>query len=296
MSEMMADHSEELLHVRLGRPEVPVDLQLLEGLAEHLRAAFREILGEGAQGKTRVQLLVRDVRHGSLCLAVEPSFIGDHPGDAGAVSQTLIDDLNSLEQETARPTIGSNLLAHYKALVDIGMKAGGLELRYLGSIASVSEESGVAFQAVLRDQPEAGSCVAGWIEVVNIHHRPWTFSLYTKLDRQRVECRFQEEDLECILDLMERKALVEAVGEGRYGPVGVTPRQVDLSEPPRALVSDPEALLSFRRSAEITHPGETAAAALARIRTEAEGIGQVPAATHRLGFFLLHRVGRQGGH
>lgn len=271
---MRAQSQGGLFRVRLGEPDVAVDLSLLENLAEHLRGAFREIVREQTgEGRVQVRLLVRDASKGSLVLTVEPELTGEDVPLPGDVARTLIDDINGLAADTPRPTIGSNLLAQYRALVEVGQKAGRLELGFEDASTFVGPENQVTFDAAMREQPEPDIRVVGHIESVSIHRRPWTFGLYTKFDQQRVDCRFQDDMLDKVLRVMEAKALAEVVGEGRFAQVGMTPRQIELTEPPTAISFDAAELLSYRHSAEISKAGESAADALLRVREERAGFG-----------------------
>ena len=251
---------EGILRIRLGTPDEGVDFTLLEQLGEHLRAAFREIVWERVgDAKVQVRLRIQNAQKGSLILDIQPELEGDDLPTASEVAQTLIDDINSFAQDKPRPTIGSNLLGQYRALVGIGQRAGGLELG-LGDAALVIDKGNeIRFQAARKEQPEPETRVVGHIEMASIHRRPRVFALYTKLDRERVECRFADDMLDAILRLIEEKALVEVFGEATFGPVGVTPRLVELLEPPRRIAYDPEVLRAYRRSADIVHDGESAA-------------------------------------
>jgi hypothetical protein len=264
----------DFLHVRLGTPDAPVELGMFEQFAEHLRGAFRELAREGgAEGKVQVRFDIRDAQKGSLVLALEPRLTGEGLITTEEIVDTLIDDINSLADDTPRPTIGTSLLQQYRALVSVAQKAGGLQVRYRQRETMIGPEQEVAFRAVLKEQPEAGATVVGTIEMVNIHARPWKFGLYTKLDHERVECLFSEPMLDRVFQLMERKATVEVRGEAQYGPVGATPRTILLDAPPIALEFDPRALLAYRRSADFLRFGETEVEAVGRVREERASYG-----------------------
>ncbi len=268
------DPQVELLTIRLGVPGEPVDLSLLEQLAERLRAAFREIGKEHAgDSKAQVAFLVRDVQKGSIVLSIEPRMQGDDGPSAGSVARQLIDDINALGEQKPRPDMSVNLIGQYRELIRIGERAGHLAIGFDGHAFELGPDNRLEFEAALREQPEPGVEIVGTIETVNIHHRPWSFGLYTKLDRQRVECRFAEPMLEEVLRLMDSQSLVLVKGEARFAVVGITPRTIEITEPPSALKFQPDELLSFRRSADIVREGETAAAAISRIREELAGYG-----------------------
>jgi hypothetical protein len=271
---MHENGSGNLLYISLGTPGEAVDLLVIEQLAEAVRSVFRELLKESAEdNKVQVRLVVRDATKGSLNLVLEPQILGTEVVDASTVSASLINDINGLSNDAPRSTIGSGLLSHYRSLVGIGQRAGRLELRTDSLRAVVDTETLVTFQAALREVPEPDTVVVGRIESVNIHRRPWTFGLYTKFDQERVECRFDEAMLDHVLHLMETKATVQAIGEGRFGPVGTTPRQLDLHEAPQELVFFPDLLRSFRRSSDITRQGESSADAVLRVREERASYG-----------------------
>lgn len=274
MSAAPYDPDSGLFTVRLGRPDEPVDLSLLEQLAVRLRGAFREIVREQTgDGKAQIRLLVRDAKKGSIVLSVQPEMEGEGVPPVANVAHTLIEDINALGERSARPDMSANLLGHYREMVKIGERAGRLEIGYDGASSTLGPENQIAFEAAIREQPEAGVELVGTIETVNIHSRPWTFGIYTKLDRQRVECRFSEGMLDVVLQLMDARSLVQVKGEGRFGPVGITPRAIELTEPPAALQFDPDALRSYRRSADIAREGESSSAAILRIREEIASFG-----------------------
>lgn len=258
------------IHLSLGSPGEPVDLLLLEQLAEALRGTFRELIRERTgDGKVQMSLRVRDASKGSINLVLEPEIAGMETAAVDQVTQSLIDDINDLGEGHPRSTMSSGLLNQYRGIVGIARKAGRLEVK-AGQNAQASINSGnlVSLEANLKEEPTPDTRVVGRIESVNIHRKPWTCGVYTKLDQERVECRFDETMLDQVLALLESKAWAEIVGEGRYGPVGTTPRQVEMQEPPRALVFDPQALRAFRRSANIVRVGERTDEALLRIREE----------------------------
>jgi uncharacterized membrane protein len=261
-----------LLTVRLGRPGEAVDLVLFEQLAERLRSAFREIVREHSRHeRPQVRLLIRDAQKGSIVLMVEPQLEGADVQDVSQIARTLIEDINALGQQRARPDMAANLFGHYREMVRIAEQAGGLEMGFDGSKTIVGPGEQIAFQTAVREQPEAGVEIVGTIETVNIHGRPWTFGLYTKLDRQRVECRFPDSMLETILRLMDARTLVCVQGEGRFAMAGITPRSLEVTEAPVGLQFVPETLRAYRRSSEIAHEWETASAATMRIREERVG-------------------------
>jgi hypothetical protein len=264
----------DVLLVHLGKQDAPVELVLLEQLSERLRASFREVIKDlGGDSNTHLRLLIRDAQKGSLILSVEPEIIGEDAPPANLVARTLIEDINSLAADSVRPTMSSNLLSHYKAVTEIGLRAGGLVIGYADSTAIVSEMNRIAIEAAFHEEPAPDTHVVGRIESVNIHRRPWTFGLYTKFDSQRVECRFPDEMLDKVLSLMDKRSTVEVVGEGRYGPAGVTPRQLDVLTEPQALSFDPDTLLSYRRSVDITRSAESPSDAVTRIREESASYG-----------------------
>lgn len=258
-----------LFQVRLGLPDQPVDLSLLEQLAERIRGAFREIVRERTgDTKAQIRLLVRDAHKGSIVLSVEPELTGEDVPSVAEVARALISDINSLAANNARPNMSANLMGQYREMVKIGQRAGGLKLGYDGASSTVGPDSANAFEAAIREQLEAGVQMVGTIETVNIHSRPWTFGLYTKFDRQRLDCRFSDSMLEEVLRLLDAKTLVQVTGEARFAQVGITPRVIELLEPPLALPFDADALRSYRRSADIASEGETAEEAILRVREE----------------------------
>ena len=241
----------DVLHVRLGSPDNPVDLGLVEQLAEHLRGAYRELVQERGGSRVHVRFEVTNATKGSLILDLVPQLTGDDLPETTEVTQALINDIESLALDQPRPTMGSGLLNQYRALVDIAQKAGRLEVGHDASSTAIGPENQIVFEAALKESPEPDTLVVGAIETVNIHRRPWTFGLYSKLDRERIECRFEEHLLETVLALMEEKAVVEVIGEGRFGPAGVTPRQIEVVEVPRKIVADADRLRAFRRSLDL---------------------------------------------
>jgi len=269
MNEDLHETEADLLSVRIGRADEPIDLMLLEQLAERLRSAFREITRErSGNSKAQVTFLVHEIRKGSIVLMVEPLVEGEGVPSAQEVAGTLISDINDLGERRARANMSANLLGHYREIVKISERAGKLELGFDGSLTTLGPENQVAFDAALREQPEAGVEIVGTIETLNIHTRPWRFGLYTKLDRQRVECRFSDEMLDDVLKPMDLKTLVLVRGEARFAQVGITARTIDLTLPPVPLTFDSGLLRSYRRGSNIALEGETAADAIVRIREE----------------------------
>jgi|GEM_PF-6751453 hypothetical protein len=269
MNSEQLDTQPELFTIQIGNLNQPVDLIHLEQLAERLRMAFREIVKEiTGTGNAQVKLLVQDVQKGSIVLRVQPIIDGDGAPPAQRVARTIINDINALAEDRARYDMSANLLGQYREIVRIGEKAGAIKFGFGEMNSYLGPENRIAFEAFTREQLEAGIEVVGTIETVNIHSSPWTFGLYTKLDRQRVECRFSNEMLEGILHLVNSKTLALVKGEGHFGPVGITARSIVLSEPPVALEFDPQRLRTFRRSSSITTEGESASEAVSRVRED----------------------------
>ncbi len=266
---MNTDTEGTVLHLSLGTPGSDLDLMLVEQLAETLRGAFETLLRERTGKRiNHVQFILKAVSAGSLNLTLEPRADEADGIDLGGIAETLIADINSLASDTPRQTMGSGLVDRYRALVGVARKAGRLELRTDLNRVTLDPPSLPLFDAALKEEPEPNTRIIGVIESLNIHRKPWTFGLYTKLDQERVVCRFAEPMLEQVLHHMETGAQAEVVGEGRFGPVGLTPRQLDVLVISTAVEFSEQTLLSYHRSSSIVRAGENSEDALARVREE----------------------------
>lgn len=260
----------ELLRIRLGAEGQGVDLGDLELMAEQLRATYRELIRDaGGDQHARVNFKIINVANGSVVFDLQPQIKDEEAPEVNELTRTLIGDINRLGEGKPRPTMSSNLLRHYDALFAVSVRAGRLELGF-GKLAAVMDQSNrIDFQSATKNSVVPETRMVGLIETINIHRRPWKFGLYTKLDRQRIECRFTDNLLATVTRLMEGNALVEVCGEATFGPVGITPVTIELTEEPVELDFSPNDFLRYAHSSAICLPGETATSALERIRAEA---------------------------
>ena len=119
-------------------------------------------------------------------------------------------------------------------------------------------QSKAAFESALRGKLDPEVSVVGTIESVNVHQRPYRFSLYTKLaPRDRVECRFPEEMLEAVTGMLRSQAVVEVTGEGQFAPAGFYPLRIDVNGPIRSLSFSADSLLGYVRNHSLVKTGET---------------------------------------
>jgi len=256
----------EAISITLGVPNEPLDLSLVEHFSEALRGAYRELVKDRMGGEEAdLRLLIRDVSKGSLNLILEP--VSEDAGEAlEGISQALIDDIEGLTRGEGRPTMSTASLIQYKNLARVVERAGGVKIRAEQSEVTLAQVDMSSVRAAMKERVYAGYQLVGRIESVNIHQKPYRCGVYSNVTRSRVECRFDEHMLDQILSLMEKGATASLLGEARFGPAGVTPTSLSVQETPTELSFDPDALLAFRRSADIIEDGEDAAAAVARIR------------------------------
>jgi hypothetical protein len=264
----------EDLSIVLGEEGQAVELGLLGDLGGQLRAVFRKIWEEaGGQALPQVRFAVVDAEKGSLRLRLRPEIEGEGGPTPARVARTLIEDIEAIGESRPRADMSADLFHRYRALIETGRKAGRLSIEATGGAVVLDRSNALRYEAAFEEERAANVVLAGHIETLNIHRRPWNFGLYTKLDRQRVECRFADDMLKVVTALMEENAMAEVVGEAVFGRIGLTPRLIELGQPPKRLEFDPEALLGFARRFDITRPGETAADAVARIREERADYG-----------------------
>ena len=113
--------------------------------------------------------------------------------------------------------------------------------------------------------------MVGHLDAIRAHYKPYVFFLYPKLSGQgNVECRFPEEMLDGIRPLL--KQVVRVKGRASYGPVGLYPSRIEVSEVPVVAEYSKARLLARVGSFRQLRVGESIEDLLTRNR-ETAGLG-----------------------
>lgn len=256
-----------ILRVRIGEAGRYPELQALERLAERLRKTLNALYEELAESDSRPTFEIVEASTGSLQLGLAP-----RERDVAAVLfPQFMQDIRMLRYAQFRPTMVSQTLAEYREL----FKAPALEVpvyyEYGEQVAVIDDTARALLEEKIVRTRAHNVSFMGTIESVNIHRRPCSCSLFTKLSpSQRIPCVFAEELLEAIAEALRSRRVVEVVGDAEYGPVGVYPLKLTITEAPRVVEPDNEFLRKVIHSMDILPEGYTVVAYLDELRQQDE--------------------------
>lgn len=257
MSTLNCDPS--ILSLRLGGEDRNATLAELNDVAGHLCSALLTLSRELASDQDLTpRFEVVDARMGSLALAVRPVFEAGTDIEPETVLQTFVSDLEGIRADKFRPGLSTEQVRRYRSLVRCPREGSSFLISHGGATVLIDEQSKKAFESALRGKLAVNVSVVGTIESVNVHKRPYRFSLYTKLTpKDRVECLFPDDMLEAVTLLLRDQALVEVTGEGRFAPAGFFPLRLEVQRPLTPLSFSADALLAYVQSRSLVPPGRT---------------------------------------
>jgi hypothetical protein len=243
----------EMLRVRIGEAGQHADVREVQEVLEHLRKVLVTLCNELAEQSVRPRFEVVEAATGSLTLGVAPAAATETPPQ---LLPQFAKDLAELTQMRFRPTMSSELLSDYRALLKspnldapVSYGYGDLWVRIDAAVRQQFEE------AVMRTTAYEVALM-GTIESISIHNKPYRCSLYTKLPpRQRVRCTFAEPLLPAVADALRQKRLVEVKGNAVYGPVGIYPLQLHIIEAPEPVEPNLDYLRQAVHSMDIVPDG-----------------------------------------
>ena len=243
----------EVLRVRIGEAEQHPELREVQEVLEHLRKVLTTLWSELGGEPVRPRFEIVEASAGSLTLGVAPTTAMETPPQL--LSQ-FAHDLTELTQSRFRATMSSELLSEYRDLIKSPNPDTPIDYGYGDQWVRIDAATREQFEeAVIRTTAYEVSLM-GTIESINIHRKPYSCSLYTKLPpHQRVRCTFEESLLHEIADALRKQCLVEVKGSAVYGPVGIYPLQLHILEAPKPVEPNLDYLRQAVHSMDIVPDG-----------------------------------------
>ncbi len=243
----------EMLRVRIGEAGQHADVREVQEVLEHLRKVLTTLWSELGGEPVRPRFEIVEASAGSLTLGVAPTTATETPPQ---ILSQFAEDIRDLAHLRFRPTMSSELLSEYRDLIKSPNPDTPIDYGYGNQWVRIDAATREQFEeAVIRTTAYEVSLM-GTIESINIHRKPYSCSLYTKLPpHQRVRCTFEESVLHEIADALRRQCLVEVKGSAVYGPVGIYPLQLHILETPKPVEPNIEYLRQAVHSMDIVPDG-----------------------------------------
>lgn len=170
-----------------------------------------------------------------------------------------------------RPTMSSQTLAEYRELFKAPSQTVPVYYVY-GEQETVIDEFArrLLEEKIVRTRAYDVSFI-GTIESINIHQRPYSCALFTKLaPPQRIPCVFEDALIAPIAEALRSRQIVEVVGDAEYGPVGIYPLKLTIKHPPKLALPNKEFLRQVIHSVDILPEGYTIVEYLDELRQKDE--------------------------
>ena len=260
------------LEISLGVEGRYAELIELRELSYHVHQSLKALAKEltGLEDPS-IRFEIVGAKLSSLTLEVDPILAEELPLDKENFLNTFTTDLKDISQDKFRMNMSSNVLNNYRSLIHSPSKKTPVRISFGNVDVNIDEKVRERFEATVRRTISSRTSVIGTIESINIHTRPYTFSLYTKLEpRDRIECRFEEKLLPEIAEVLKSRSLAEGTGDGHFGPVGLYPLRIILKDSPKRIRFDPEHLRTFIRKFELVPKGKSLQEYLSDIRKASE--------------------------
>lgn len=259
---------EGYLALTVGQSGSRADLRELQCVSEAVSNALTALAREmGCFDPAALRLEIVGARPGSLVLDIQPVIEGEAPDAGDRLLETFAGDIDGIVQNRFRTDMSTTLLSRYRRLIQAPSETTPVLIAYRNTVVRLDAETRSGAEVALKYTVAPGVSVVGTIEVVNVHRRPVTLSLYTKLEpRDRIECQFRPEHLPAVAHCLQERALVRVTGTGRYGPVGLHPLDIEMDGPPEPLDYQPGALAAFVGRYDLVPRGMRAEEYVAELR------------------------------
>ncbi|NLI00543.1 MAG: hypothetical protein GX446_13745 [Chthonomonadales bacterium] len=263
------------LALTVGEPGRRVELRDLQSVSEAVGGALRALAREmGRFAPSALRLEIVGARPGSLVLDIQ-AVIEDEASDAGdRLLETFAGDMDGIVHNRFRTDMSTTLLSRYRRLIQAPSGTTPVRIIYRNTVVQLDAATRSGAELALRHTVAPGVTVVGTIEVVNVHKRPLTLSLYTKLEpRDRILCQFRADDLPDVVRCLQDRTLVRIRGTGSYGPVGLHPLDIEMDGPPEPVDYQPRALAAFVGRYDLVPRGMRAEEYVAELRDRAYAEG-----------------------
>jgi hypothetical protein len=153
-------------------------------------------------------------------------------------------DLDAMASGSFRSSMSSATLKRYKGLMDLlRREKASINFRYDDRDITVNRPQRVQIEKAASARTKEAVTLYGRLESVNRHHDKPTFNLYPKLTpNDPVECTFPDTMMRGVADILKYSDIVQVTGIGTFGPVGIYPVRIVVTEPPKRLPYDEEKL------------------------------------------------------
>jgi hypothetical protein len=251
----------EVLKIHIDPPSGNAKLSELKVLADMVQRTLDAVARNLAKDpKAKVDADVSGATIGSLHLMIQPAIADSFAVNPDEICRTLIEDINHVEHQHYRPDMTPALLQQYKALVNMFRNSHiQVQLSHGMDDVTIDDDFRSMFQVATKERIANKVDIIGKIEALNIHSFPYQMKLYpTPPETDYILCRFENELLDKITDVIKHKSLVRVTGTGYYAPVGIYPLRIELTSAPAPLVFDMDQLRSYARNVNLVPAGMSA--------------------------------------
>ena len=251
----------EALKIHINPPGGNAKLFELKVLADQVQRTLDAVARNLAKDpKAKVDADVSGATIGSLHLMIQPAIADSFAVNPDQICRTLIEDINNVEHQRYRPDMTLALLQQYKALVNM-FRNSHIQVQLSHGIddVTIDDDFRSMFRASTKEKIANKVDIIGRIEALNIHSIPYEMKLFPATpDTDYIPCRFENELLDTIADLIKNKSLVRVTGTGYYAPVGIYPLRLELTSAPAPLLFDLDQLRSYARNVNLVPAGMSA--------------------------------------
>ena len=269
MNEMTAT-----LGLTLRSGDQPVLLGDLKNAIEELQGAISELAANLSRKEgAKVDFEIIGAEIGSLSLTLKPVPDPSLHIEAPQLLQVFTKDLDDIRQHKFRDDISGPLTERYRGFVrGIGRRKLTAEIVFEDRPILIDETFSRSFEAAFKERVSMEAELVGHLDAIRAHYEPFVFYLYPKLSGfGKIECRFPLTMLEQVRPML--KNLVRVKGTATYGPIGLYPSRVEITEAPSIATFSKDWLLSQIGTFNQLRQNETVTDLLIRNR-EAAGFAE----------------------
>lgn len=230
----------------------------LKSVIEELQGAMGELAANLARKEeAKVDFEIVGAEVGSLALTLKPVPDPALGLAAPMLLRTFTKDLADIHEQRFRDDLTGPLAERYRGLVrGIGRRKLSAEIVFEQMPILIEETFQRSFEAAFKERVSMDAEIVGHLDAVRAHYEPYVFFLYPKLSGfGKVECRFPASMLEQVRPLL--KSLVRVRGNATFGPVGLYPSRVEVSEAPSRATFSKKWLMDQVGTFSQLRPGES---------------------------------------
>ena len=246
-------------------------------------SAFSEALEHALRGLARsvsktptpeITYEIARARVGSLHLAIQPTSRVFGPQYLGDLCKQFTSDIRDVGKASQRPDMEPDVYRNYLRMIRcLGKLDATVELSYGRQRVVIDPQFRESVEVHRKERVSQDITIRGTVEGVDTHGKYFSFYLYPKLEAQgRVECIFVADQLPVVADMLKHRRLVSVTGTGYFGPVGLYPHRIEVSQVRQVPETSIHKAQALKRSSNIVPKGMTIQEYIQQNR-EAAGFG-----------------------